>query len=395
MNENWINPNIIIGSVAIGDNFFRRDDLVEKIWEKIKFGQSILLAAPRRVGKTSVMQYMANQPTENFKLIFQNIQGIRSGNEFFERFYAMILSCLDTSTKAKNWFDNFKTSKTIKSIGMNGIEFETKPTDFVIATNTLLREINDNQEIDTMVLLLDELPEMLFKINKMNNNDAISILTNLRRWRQQPDMNKKVVFVFAGSVGIHYVVDIIDQRHTNINDLGTIHFEPLSDMEAHNYIDWATQGASITYSTQLKKYLLSKTNYYVPYFINILLDEVNKQAKKANNPIITEQNIEDAFDMVVRQNDYFKDWKKRLKDYMKKADFDFVNEILIHTAHKGAISLQEIFDKAVKHDKTSDYMEFIDNLEKDGYIVAGNDTYRFITPFLSAFWKRNNPIYNS
>jgi hypothetical protein len=395
MNTNWMDPNFIIGDAATGSNFYLRDDIVEDIWNELKKNNSVLLVAPRRVGKTSIMQYMQEHPIKNYKLIFQDIESIKSADDFFERIYALLLNCLNRMQKVKIWFENFKNSTKIKKIGKDGVEFENKPTDFLKATNSLLIEINEIQEVENIVLLLDELPQVLFKINKTNNEDAISILKYLRYWRQQPEINKKVKFVLAGSVGIHYVVDKIEKRNSDLNDLRNVKFSPLSDDEAHKYIDWAMQGATITYTVELKQYLLDKIHYFVPYFINLLLDEINKQAKKADNSKITTQKIDTAFDTVVKHSDYFKDWKKRLQDYMPSADFNFVNEILIHTAHKGHITLQEIYDKAVRHKKTADYMDFIDELEKDGYITEFENKYRFISPFLSVFWKKNNPIYNA
>ncbi|MDR0872738.1 MAG: AAA-like domain-containing protein [Prevotellaceae bacterium] len=395
MNENWTSPKIIIGNAATGSEFYKRDDIIEEIWDELKKGNSVLLAAPRRVGKTSIMQYMEEQPTEYYKLIFENIQSTKSATVFYERIYTLLISCLSKTKQAKKWFEKFITTKSIKNIGKDGIEFETKPADFLKATNSLLKEINENPDVENIVLLLDELPEVLFNINKTNTEDAISILKNLRHWRQQPEMNKKVKFVFAGSVGIHYVVEKIETRNSDLNDLATINFNPLSENEAYGYIVWATTGATVTYTTQLKQHLLNKIRYFVPYFINLMLDEINRQAKKTNNPKITTHDIDTAFDTIVKNSDYFKDWKKRLQDYMPKTDFDFANEILIHIAHKESISVQEIYDKAIKYEKTADYMEFIHDLEKDGYIVEVDDKYLFISPFLSAFWKRNNPIYNA
>jgi len=392
MKTNWTDPNFVIGDAAKGSNFYLRNDIVENVWNELKKGNSVLLAAPRRVGKTSIMQYMEQNPIEIYKLIFSNVQGIDSANDLFERIYILLLNCLNKTKKAINWFENFKSKIKITNISINGISFETKPTDFLRATNDLLIEINDIQEIENIILLLDELPEVLFRINK---EDVISILKNLRHWRQQPEMNKKVKFVLAGSVGVHYVVDKIEKRNADLNDLRTVDFKPLSNDEAHKYIDWATKGATVAYNLEPKEYLLSKIQYFVPYFINLLLDEINKQAKKTDNPKITTQGIDTAFDIVVRHSDYFRDWKQRLQDYMPKEDFDFVNEILIHTAHRGHISLQEIYDKAVKHNKTADYMDFIEDLEKDGYITEIEGEYRFMSPFLSAFWKKNNPIYNA
>jgi len=107
MNENWKSPNIILGTVATGSNFFRRDDLVELIWDKLRAGSSVQLTAPRRVGKTSIMQFMAEQSIENYKLIFDDIEGINSANEFYERIYLLLLNCLNTMDKARIWVKIF------------------------------------------------------------------------------------------------------------------------------------------------------------------------------------------------------------------------------------------------------------------------------------------------
>jgi len=256
-----------------------------------------------------------------------------------------------------------------------------------------LREINDNPEIENIVLFLDELPVLLFKLSKKKNEEATSILSNLRYWRQQPELNKKVRFVLAGSVGLHYVVKAIEGRSAVLGDLSPVKFEPLTHEAAIEYVKWATDSSSLFFDPALIEYLLGKIHYYVPYFINLILNDINGQARRINDPEITEQEIDNVCEAIVTHNDYFQDWKDRLQQYMTKTDFDFVNELLIHTAHKGVITLQEIYDKAVKHDKTADYVKLIDDLEKDGYLIAVNEQYRFISPLLGAYWKRNNPIY--
>ena len=79
---------------------------------------------------------------------------------------------------------------------------------------------------------------------------------------------------------------------------------------------------------------------------------------------------------------------------MPISEANFLNNILTHIAHKDIINIQKIHDIAVAHDKTTDMMDLIDELEKDGYITELNENYIFLSPFLKAFWKRNNPIYN-
>jgi hypothetical protein len=394
MDTKWIAPKIIIGGVARDENYYHRKDVVESIWAELDKGNSILIAAPRRVGKTSIMRCMEEYPKENYKIVFENIQGIDSENRFYGRLYNLLLDCLNKSQTIKKWFRRYLSSKSISEIDIKGkIKIETLKLNFIDEIDNLLIEINEKKDLENIVLLIDELPEVLFNINKTNNNKAKSILKNLRRWRQNK-ATEKVKFVFAGSVGIHYVVNAIENRNSDLNDLATINCNPLDENEFSDYINWATENATVKYNSDLQQYLSKKIHYFLPYFINLMLSKIDEQARKKNNPEISEQMIDEVFDTIVKKNEDFAEWKKRLKDYMPTADFDFVNEILIHIAHKDEISIQTIYDKAVTYEKTADYMDFINDLEKDGYIVEYNQKYIFVSPFLKAFWKRKNPVYH-
>ena len=395
MKKNWIDPNFILGSVAIDSDFYIRNDIVTDIWSKLKKGNSVLLNVHRRVGKTSILLYMKQNPIENYQLIFQNIQGINSADEFFERIYSLLLICLSKMSKSKKWFKKFLCQKKITQISPVNIEFKTKPVNFIEEIASLLIEINNIEEVENIVLLLDEFPEALVNIINKSKIDASTILINLKKWRKQPEMNKKLKYVLAGSVNIRYVTDKIKKRNSDLNDIKKVELKPLSENEAYDYIGWATQNATVIYTPELKKYLLSKIQYFVPYYFNLLIDKINEQSKKVNNPSITTKNIDAAFDTIIKHSDNFKDSKKRVQDYLPAEKFKFANEILIQIAHKGQNNLQEIFDKAVKYNQIDDYMKIIDYLERDGYLTVIEGKYRFISPFLSELWKRNNPIYNA
>ena len=396
MKTNWVSPKTILGSPATGNYYYPRTEIVDEIWDELEKGNFILIAAPRRVGKTSVMRDIEANPRENYKVTFENIQAVKSEIDFYKTLYKLILNCLNTSKKAKKWLSAYLKTKKISEISTSGIKLEDKDLDYLQEINTIFKELDSNTE--TIVLLLDELPEVLHQLNKNGKKEeAIAILHQLRAWRQSNFM--KLQFVFAGSVGIHYVVKTIEGRTSSLNDLIPAICNPLTREEALNYVEWATGNkASVQYDDTQKNYLLQKIqHYYTPYFINLMLGEIDKIARKRNNTTITEKDTDQAFVNVEKSNSHFADWKNRLKDYMPKEDFNFVNDILIHIAHRDSVSIQTIYDKAIKQEKTVDYMDLIGDLVSDGYlleVIDGSHNYVFISPFLKAFWKRNNPIYN-
>lgn len=395
MSTNWISPKTIIGAAAIGEYYYSRPDVVDEIWNELDKGNFVILAAPRRVGKSSILKDLERNPKNGYRVKFENIQSLNSEKEFFQKIYSIFLAELNTSfiKSTGKWLKEYLAKKDIK-ITTTGIELKNAENQFnyKIEIESLLNEIEGIT--DCVVILLDELPEVLHNLYKKGKKEeAISILKQLRSWRQKG--YQRLRFVITGSIGIHYVVQAIEGRNADLNDLKKVLCTSLDKEVAEDYIQWATNNATIKYDNKLASYFIEKIkHYYTPYFINILLEQIDRNAKKSRKQKITTEDIDNAFTEVVKQNDHFLDWKRRLSDYMPANDFAFVNEILIHVSHKDSITVQKIYDIARKYNKQDSYMEFANDLVNDGYIVEHNDAYTFISPFLKAFWKRNNPIYN-
>lgn len=394
MSNTWTNPNIIIGNTATGNYYFPRPQIEADIWSEIKKGNHVLIAAPRRVGKSSVMVSMRDNPPENTQCIFKNIEGIESETLFYKAFFELIVQCLSKFEKGTNWVKGFFKGMTIEEITLEGVKFGDKKTpNYVDEINKILPKLVENKV--KVVLFLDELPEILmFLYSENRKNEASGILNNLRAWRQNPDIRNHFNLVLAGSVGIHHIVKTIEGRTNKINDLGIVNFDALTLPEAQNYVTWATETATVRYDASLQKHLLSKINYFIPYFINLMFIEISEAAFKARNSNITSINIDNAFNEIVKKSDHFKEWKSRIFDYFPADEADFMHEALVFMAHKNAIGKRELYNLALKHNKKNNYMELIQGLEHDGYITEQNDNYVFISPFLKAFWKNDNPIYD-
>ena len=393
MSHPWIDPQIVNGPTATGQYYYPRPQIEADIWAEIAKGGHVLLAAPRRVGKSSVMLAMLENCPENTRCVFKNIQGIKSEAEFYQEFFELLIRCLNNYRKGINWVNSFFNGITIEEITLEGVKFgEKKPLDYAEEIDRLLPKIAD-QKLN-LVLLLDELPEVLNGLYRnKRSNEASAILSRLRQWRQHPDIKYHLSIVLAGSVGIHHIVKTIEGRTVDINDFVIVPFGSLTRAEAVTYIAWATKNATLQYDANLVNSLLDKVNHHIPYFLNLMLDQLNRVARAANLPSITVSDIETAFEVIVKENKNFDEWKNRLFTYFSEKEADFLNEILVFIAHKQSINTRQLYDLALKHAQQRQYMELVNGLERDGYITEQGETYRFISPYLQAFWKRNNPIY--
>ena len=63
----WIRPNTITGPVAQGAKYFRRKDIEDKNMARTAKKEIVyFFLAPRRVGKSSIISYMADNPADGF-----------------------------------------------------------------------------------------------------------------------------------------------------------------------------------------------------------------------------------------------------------------------------------------------------------------------------------------
>jgi uncharacterized protein len=137
MNQHWISPKI--GQIAKGKYYFNRPDIVEKIWTLIEKDSNVLVAAPRRLGKSSVMFYMSENCPEKVKGIFRVIQGVKSEQGFYQFIFELLYDCLGMFQKANYWLN--EDMPPIKKMGMDGVEFGDTKIDYVKEINKILLKL--------------------------------------------------------------------------------------------------------------------------------------------------------------------------------------------------------------------------------------------------------------
>jgi len=340
--EKWIHPKTITGDAVTGESYLRREKINDLFWSHIEKGCDVLFVAPRRVGKTSIMKDLVATAPEDYYCIYKNVEGASSKNLFYKRIFEMLIERLSRSRKNLIWFESWINRFGIKKIGKESIEIKISPKNYQIEVFDLLNEVA--KEEMTIILFVDEFAEVILNLKNTGKSDeAISILHELREIRHNNDL-KNIIFVYAGSIGLHYIVREIG-RPKLINDIEPLHVDPLTTKEAEDLIIQLTSGATIQYNPENKNYLLEKIEHLIPYFIQLMLAEINELCYKRGLIEIDSSLIDEAFICVVKKTANFDDWTKRLKDYLK-SNFSFVNHILTFCAHKGKITIQEIFDLA-------------------------------------------------
>ncbi len=79
----------ITGQAVRGSNFFNRPKLQQRLWRKIESGSSLLLAAPRRVGKTSLLLHLLDNPGDKYICAYLITESINSEAEYYKKIFSI------------------------------------------------------------------------------------------------------------------------------------------------------------------------------------------------------------------------------------------------------------------------------------------------------------------
>jgi uncharacterized protein len=378
----------IIGPAAEGEHYFARPYLNDKFWKKLSESYNLSIAAPRRVGKSSFMLNLLVNPHKEFNCVYLITESINEPNEFFKKLYKTLLTQLNAGTKFKQFFDDLFKRLDIKSISLTEIEFGKNDINYYDEILLLCKEVK--QVKIKIVLLIDEFSQTVENIIIDQGREvAKNFLHQCRELRQSPDVKGKINFVYTGSIGLENLVISIDEPRS-ITDLGMLAIPPFSTDEAKQLIVQIIDGYEIDFADDEKDYFLNKLKWLLPYFIQVMMSEIDEILKANGSKKITAKIIDAAFEKALENRSYFEHWLTRLRSIFKGNDFSCAKELLKIAATKDGIDYYELQDAVTKYN-IEDAAPMVNILQHDGYFVKDETSkkFRFNSPLLQAWWIKN------
>lgn len=381
---------ISIGQPADGENkFFPRDDIITKIWQKLKRGEDLLLTAPRRIGKSSILHYLKKNPHEGYIVKYLSIMGVDNSNIYFKQIYNTLLEDTEIYGLWNTFLENRKSeAKNVKDkvagIGLDGIDLTGEDKrNYYEETKELLKSLP--KETKRVIFLLDEFPEAVSNIAQYSHEEAIKFLQDNRDLRQL-NHDADIQFIITGSIGLSNVVKRLTHDKHLINDLVLIEIPPLNKKEASLMIDRLCIGLkedaiSLVFSDEVKAYFFQKIGRSIPYYIMMIVDELANSSEE-----VTIEQIDTVIEKIIKSRstaDYFSNWKTRLKDAFDKKEEQVAIKILSHISKNGEMYYEEM----KKIDKKIDLKAILEVLEYDGYISEEKSSYQFNSPLLKEWWE--------
>ena len=380
----------VVGQVVRKADFWQRKFELEDMWDAINSGSHILLCAPRRVGKTSLMHKILDEPQDNYIPIYIDTESADSQAEFWKKiFNALTEEKFTSSLKNKaqllaDWLRGIK----ISSISIEGVEFgDGDVLDYKVAFKRLIKDLDQDKKL---IIMIDEFAQTIENIIQYQDvQNALSLLKAHRELRQDTEFSRKVTFVYAGSIGLESVVAKIGASK-HINDLNSIKVSPLIRAEAQQFVESLFASLNIASNPEVNDYLLDQIDWLIPFYIQLIVQEIKKLYRRAPN--LDNSVVDQAINNALDNRNHFESWQSKLKTGLEKDEYLFAKEVLNQISNDTYINSLDINNMASKHKlDENNARENIQSLVYDGYINNNDDSkiYKFNSPILRMWWNKN------
>lgn len=370
-----------IGSPVIGEDFFGRKTELERA-EALIQDNNLMLAAPRRVGKTSFARRLMDiQSAKGWNTIFIDLEEITSITHFFKAFHEELMKLPEVNltdkvkSKMKKWFSGIEFSAQTGSVQATVKSNPIDNEDF-----SGLADVLNALEHQTLIVF-DELTVLLESLS-MTDSGELLVRLFLNQFRAlRTATSKSCSWLICSSVGVRNFTTQHNLSDT-INDVADFDLGAYTDAEALEFVGILARSIGVEMSPTTTRYLLGKIGWNIPYFIQLLLSRL-PQGK------VTKTAIDDAYQHLL-QTGSFDTWRERLnKEYGKNKDAAklVLQYLCINSDGKPRDDIYNHIHAEFPSLESDSFGLLLRALMTDGYLVKDGECYRFRSPLLRDYWK--------
>jgi len=381
----------VIGSPVEGEDFFDRESERRRMWRLLD-SDSLLLLAPRRIGKTSLMRKLcAEAGDQGFRAFALSFAACPDELACVRELSKALAAAEPTLVKSvqgtlKGLLPSIKSLK----LGPLGIELASGETaDWRALGEALARSIGDLD--GRWLIAVDEVP--VFLLGLLKRNDGLERVRGFLYWwrdlRQQHYAD--IRWILAGSIGL----DTVAARHgigDTVNDLVPAPLGAFDSETSDRFLAALAAGENIRLTRPVRKAIIAAIGWPVPYYLQILFDRLRDRVEDGARPStdLVEQIFEEL--LLPAHKGYFDYWRQRLHDELGSPEDGQAVHLLSQCARDPTGASRETLSQALaEHIQDLEPREerlryLLEVLESDGYLVMVDGRWRFRLELLRRYW---------
>lgn len=375
-----------IGPPVEGKDFYGREKELRIANRLLDSGHSLLLSAPRRIGKSSfAKRLIEDKKAQGWKCVYIDLEQTTTEEgflyliiEYFERNHVWRQKTDGMLQGAKAILDR------INKISIGPVGFDLSSPERKEDLYKSLKELIRHDE-ETFIVV-DELTLFLGVLLKSDGGEEkVSFILNwLRSLRQVA--GTKVRWLFCGSVGLKNFTASLNLSYA-INDLTDFSLDELTPEEARGLMEGLCQGEGMNMDEESIIYALEKLHWNIPYFIQILFSKLRDNYTGA----VSKEDIDTAYGQLCSES-YLNTWSERLAEYreMERPARLILNGL---SARRSGLRRETLLGILMTGQDPSNAGEtdlllskVLEMLENDGYLLRKGPVRSFRSPLLRDYW---------
>lgn len=359
-------------------NCYDRDQESARLWRHFKNGKNVLMLAPRRIGKTVLLNRLKEESeAQGFHAIVLDVEGYRDEKAFFQQMCAAIQEEIGIGQAVVAAFTD-RLKRVINGAESNGDWRNILlNTDWTLFADHLLAQLEEEKDALPWLILVDEIPiftkALLEAEGPRKVHDFLYALRNLRQ------KHSKVLWLYTGSIGMDTVA-----RRSGIEgalvDMEIYPLEPFSPETATKFLSHIAQKNKCSFTSDATNTILARLGWLSPYYLEKIAEASCDKAIPGQAIGTDEANkAADALLELVHRT-YWSTWREHLDKNFPDPERTHLYIILAEISHapEGASidTLLTALSKGAPIVKAA-LLSYLDTLEADGYLSADKARSRF------------------
>lgn len=375
-----------IGPPVEGEDFYGREKELGLANRYLNSDHSLLLSAPRRIGKSSFAKRLLVEKAEDgWKCVYVDLEQTTTEDGFL----SLIIECFEKNQVWKQVAEEMVQGvKALLerihkiSIGPVGIDLSSveKKEDLYKTLQEMIRhDENTFIVVDELTLFLGNL------LGSQDGEKKVSFILNWLRSIRQVG-GTKVRWLFCGSVGLKNFTASLNLSYT-INDLYDFRLDELSHDEARGLLEGLCQGEEIEMEEETVSYAMDKLQWNIPFFIQLLFSKIRDDYSGS----VSKTDIDKAYTALCSES-HLNTWSERLAEYR---EMEHPARLVLNglSARKLGLKRGTLLnmlmtgrDPAQIEKMDMVLSRVLEMLENDGYLLRKGQVRTFRSPLLRDYW---------
>lgn len=369
-----------------------RDALICNLWDTVE-QQSLIITAERRIGKTTVIKKMRDEPRPGWVPIYQDLEKCHSARDFAMLVYNDVHEFLGVKKKVAR-----RTRQFFEALGGAEVGGVFKLPSIApgqwkdVLSKSVEDLVHENDDAKRKLLFLwDEMPYMLTSIrDKEGEQTAMEVLDLLRSLRQT---HAGLRMVITGSIGLHHVIGSLKEKNyanSPVNDMVAIEVQPLEEADATQLAGLLIEGENLpcVAGPAVAAGVARQADCF-PFYIHHIVKALRMRGLEAT---IANVELVVAIQLVAAEDPWqLMHYRERIATYYR----DDANTVILLldelAAGKEAPMVNELLTTlkgASAFDDRERLLWLLSLMERDHYVHREMDgRYRFKFPLIKRWWK--------